>query len=158
MMVPLRALPTSTGMGSWITLSSGVACFWETGRAASLQRWQLVGTPLVIADFNGDGNIDYATQDTSGKTLVFTGNGHGDFTQTYSIVSAAPLFAGDFNGDGILDLMEQPTHSVGSTLYWGQGNGKFTKGPSLASSVAGGVTADFNQDNKLDVPRSNSIL
>lgn len=147
----LVGLADFNGDGKLDYALSGGCVLLGDGKGGFTTTLQLSGTPLVIADFNGDGNIDYATQDTSGKTLVFTGNGHGVFTQSYSIASATPLFAGDFNGNGILDLMVQPTGSVGSTLWWGVGNGKFTKGPHLAMSVTGGVTADFNGDNKLDI-------
>jgi uncharacterized protein (TIGR03437 family) len=58
----------------------------------------------VIADLDGDGNLDIAT-----GNVVFSGNGNGSFQppQYYLAGSASAVIAasGDFNGDGLTDLV-----------------------------------------------------
>jgi len=67
-------------------------------------------TFVVTADFNGDGNIDWAGVDPySGTVLVALGDGTGAFTPAPGspyAVGGEPfgLATGDFNGDGKVDL------------------------------------------------------
>jgi len=73
-------------------------------------------TPL-LADFNGDGNLDIAaflyTPNTVAPTAslqILAGNGDGTFTPTYAIFPmekiSVPQTAADLNGDGRADLIE----------------------------------------------------
>jgi len=66
------------------------------------------GAGLVVADFNGDGNLDLVTTSSSRSTVgILLGNGNGTF-QPFVEYNAGPgaqgVTAGDFNGDGKLDL------------------------------------------------------
>jgi hypothetical protein len=64
---------------------------------------------IVLADFDGDGNLDAATSNNSGDVSVLLGNGDGSFQrgQTYSAGGGAAggFSFGDFNGDGFPDLV-----------------------------------------------------
>jgi subtilisin family serine protease len=70
-------------------------------------------TPM-LADFNGDGNIDLgvvmSTPDTPSYMQVLAGNGDGTFTPTYEVIPfdkfGFPTNAADVNGDGRADLLE----------------------------------------------------
>jgi hypothetical protein len=70
------------------------------------------GQSIAAGDFNGDGNVDFATAagtDPVGQLRIFLGDGHGGFNQAPGpsfAVGAEPLsiVVGDFNRDGKTDL------------------------------------------------------
>lgn len=133
-------------------------------------------TSIVVADFNGDGKLDFAQgflrYPDSSTSAVFLGKGDGTFEAP--ITSTLPpgvqdLAAGDFNGDGKLDLAVMTSSDVGEVdslnntkdavlLLLGKGDGSFTStatysvGPSAAMIAAG----DFNGDGKLDLAVMNA--
>jgi hypothetical protein len=113
----------------------------------------------VVADFNGDGNLDLAIAEENQDSVVevFLGKEDGTFNQAGSYdagTRALSLVAGDFNGDGKLDLatIDQATNRI-VRILWGVGDGSFHPGPSL--SVFGDayelVAGDFNGDGTADL-------
>lgn len=58
--------------------------------------------PLTTGDFNGDGKLDIATDNS-----VLLGDGAGGFgtATSFSSGSSSSVTTGDFNGDGKLDLV-----------------------------------------------------
>jgi hypothetical protein len=113
----------------------------------------------VVADFNGDGNLDLAIAEESQDSVVevFLGKGDGTFAEAGSYAagtSALGLVAGDFNGDGKLDLatINQATNRI-IKILWGVGDGSFQSGPNL--SVFGDtyelVAADFSGAGTADL-------
>ncbi len=66
------------------------------------------GDDFVFADFNGDGNVDFATANSQGT--VFLGDGHGNFTLADGNLPKMPalgrpgISVGDVNDDGRDDL------------------------------------------------------
>ena len=82
-----------------------------------------------MADFNGDGLDDIATQteddSDAGSTpmlAVFTSDGAGAFHPPLKDLGvggpSSPMLAGDFNGDGLPDLaMTFTGASIGGTLW-----------------------------------------
>lgn len=83
---------------------------------------------VVLADLNGDGNLDAVAQ-TAGWAAVYMGNGKGGLTLgqaevVYPGPDMLPPQIGDVNGDGIPDLLMPADGSIGIAL--GKGNGTFT--------------------------------
>src|SRR5271170_8314113 len=62
---------------------------------------------VVVADFNGDSNLDLATADgAKSEVSILMGKGKGAFRQamSFSVQVPSDLGVGDFNGDHIPDL------------------------------------------------------
>jgi trimeric autotransporter adhesin len=115
-------------------------------------------SPVVAADFNGDGIPDLAL--AGGYYLVVElGNGDGTFTQvpinassTYEAIYDSMVVA-DFNGDGRPDLAVTEVFNP-LTILVGKGDGTFTKGATIGSSsteAAAIIPADFTGDGKQDL-------
>ena len=67
---------------------------------------------LIVGDFNGDGNLDLATD----NTLLF-GNGDGTLRGNQTIPNVgAPVVTGDFNNDGHPDIAASPQYSGAGTV------------------------------------------
>ena len=86
---------------------TGMACFTP----APNRRWRRTSLQgALLADFNGDGKLDFAGPGFPDDHYdFFLGNGHGAFQLTSStpvphLVSGGAAVVGDFNGDGKLDL------------------------------------------------------
>ena len=77
---------------------------------------------MVVADLNGDGNLDFAASDfPSGIVYVVLGNGDGTFQPPLATAFGADpqLLAADVNGDGKLDLGRSWTgNSFGGARPW----------------------------------------
>jgi hypothetical protein len=133
---------------------------------------------VTVADFNGDGILDIAADDTvNGVVQVFFGTGAGGkgdgkfappisyATGTATGRSALALVAGDFNGDGKPDIAV--VNNYGATADVGillnTGGGVFGTATNFAlSGIATTITtADLNGDKKLDlivpIPSTNNV-
>ena len=110
--------------------------------------------PIVSGDFNGDGRLDLATDDSSQNIYILLGDGDGTFQSNAVPVPKlrdGPLVAGDFNGDGRLDLVFNSGNSLAMLL--GTGHGSFqpeasVPGFEVAFSM---VSGDFNGDGRSDL-------
>lgn len=108
-------------------------------------------TPVVIADFNGDGKPDLAT-----FASVLLGNGDGTFQAPLTFptfINAASLIAADFNEDGIPDIAI--SEQGGLHVLLGKGDGTLQTPTTYELPVAGfyGVmtAADFKGDGHVDL-------
>jgi hypothetical protein len=132
------------------------------------------GSPLVIADYNGDGVPDLAFSSEIG-TLIFPihnfsmsvllGAGDGTFPNSETLIPPDPnnathllglIATGDFNGDGIPDLTVTDTTSATSPVFYiFPGNGDGTFGTPITNPGMVGVTSlvvqDFNGDGFADM-------
>jgi len=120
-----------------------------------------VGNP-VMADFNGDGNLDAAVLSYGSSISILLGNGKGGFRPIVPAVAGpAPvaLVAGDFNGDGKADLAVADRTTQLIYILAGNGDGTFSAGATVPVPTNCGqsfcdmivATADLNRDGKLDL-------
>jgi len=114
------------------------------------------GGYVVLADFNHDGKLDFAT---SGN-LIALGNGDGTFQTPVAIVSNPPsggfsnIAVGDINNDGWPDLVLTNSGSLPNNLgsfLLNNHQGGFTQlswpfGPAVSQAIL----ADLNGDGNLD--------
>ena len=100
----------------------------------------------VLADLNGDGNLDVVLQGIYGGGNVYLGDGTGQFTHWTDVavgVGPGTDLVADVNGDGIPDLMELSADTL--VINLGNGDGTFTTwldvgtGPSPATVLVGNL-------------------
>ncbi len=149
------------GSGVTILFGNGDGTF----RIGSGPTFTATSSPAVVADFNGDGQLDFAVA-TGGVTTpsflsICLGNGDGTFQPVVNyllpfLVTAVTV--GDFNGDGKPDLAVAGGGFV--SVFLGNGDGTFQPRLDFAvtPSVLSIVTADFNGDGKLDLAVSSEGL
>jgi hypothetical protein len=118
------------------------------------------GTPvssMASADFNGDGNPDFALSDSNGNVRLLLGAPNGVFQSPAidtGLAGLGTLLSGDFNNDGKADLAGfMPSAGDAITTYLGNGDGTFQgsiQSPTLPQplSLAAG---DLNGDGNLDL-------
>jgi uncharacterized protein (TIGR03437 family) len=120
---------------------------------------------LTAADFNLDGNLDFALANLgSNNVSVMLGNGAGGFALASGspiAVKTAPaaIAVSDFNEDGFLDLAVVNSGSNSVSILLGNGSGGFTPGQgspfptgNMPMSIA---AADFNSDFLPDLAIAN---
>jgi hypothetical protein len=118
------------------------------------------GSSIVAADFNADGKMDIATDDTS-VIRTYRGNGDGTFTAgpTYpTIPDLGFMHATDLDGDGNIDIWSGYAGDgfyLGSEIntgyaLMGNGDGTFQGAPNLPFNYNGSNMADLNGDGRPD--------
>jgi hypothetical protein len=109
---------------------------------------------IVVGDFNGDGNVDIAANNTSlNRIAVLMGNGLGGLAApAYYAVGSYPLAidAGDIDGDGDLELVSSNYTGGTWTLYENSG-GVFVNPQTLNSSTSGSCATLHDRDNDGDL-------
>ncbi|HEV2177454.1 MAG TPA: choice-of-anchor D domain-containing protein [Terriglobia bacterium] len=124
---------------------------------------------IATGDLNGDGKLDLIITSSDFTVSVLLGNGDGTFQSAvaYSVGTLPDSIAvGDFNGDGIPDVAVAnycgpsfPCVNPGSvSVLLGNGDGTLQPQVTYATGIGPGglVTADFNQDGKLDLAIADS--
>lgn len=120
---------------------------------------------IVLADFNKDGNIDFATTNLNfgaGNTIsIRLGDGLGNFPTGSTInigVNPVDTIVADFNKDGNADLATTITSDSKVSIKLGDGKGGFTDGKTqLVGARPVRITAgDFNRDGNTDFATTNA--
>ncbi len=126
------------------------------------QLQQLTG--IAVADFNGDGHLDFAvTSLTNKQVTVYLNDGTGTFSSPV-VTNLTPagnfggltnVVAADVNEDGKQDLVVSPLGDPENPLVlFGNGDGTFTPGPRLPAPNQGFLipaVADLNGDGHVDL-------
>ena len=111
-------------------------------------------------DFNGDGNIDIISQDSStGVVSVWFMNGNAlSSTQTLTTTATTTSVSGiaDFNGDGTLDLLlDDSSSGLKSVTYLTGSGSSLSTGSTTNIETNTGYrivgAADFNGDSQADI-------
>lgn len=151
------------------TMSIGLFLGYGNGTFTNLITFStLQGSPrsLATGDFNNDNQLDIVVTFTmTHEIAVFLGYGNGTFATNISYFMSTSamtwsIAVDDFNGDNILDIAvtNYNAHNIGVLL--GYGNGTFMEATmfwtgydSYPHSI---VTADFNNDNSIDIAVANA--
>lgn len=83
---------------------------------------------LTTADFNNDGQLDFAVDTLFEIALVYLGNGDGTFSAPFTLQGPEgwdSLTTGDFDGDGNVDLATAGVFSGQYSVFLGNGDGTF---------------------------------
>jgi VCBS repeat protein len=116
---------------------------------------------VAVGDFNGDGNQDLVTANTSNNVSVLLGNGNGTFgaPSTFATGGTAKSIAvADLNADGALDLCVADSSTSRVAVLLGNGNGTFqTRALYPTGTRPNCVALGFlNSDGALDAVTANS--
>lgn len=113
--------------------------------------------PLGVADFNGDGNLDFVVSDLQNNLLsILLGDGTGHFTLKstwHDNYNPADIHVADLNKDGKMDFVAHGLLGAEAVVYMGNGDGTFQPGvaytgPNYIGSI---VLKDMNNDGVLDM-------
>jgi hypothetical protein len=128
-------------------------------------------TRPVLADFNGDGDLDVVLSDNQSSVVLATGYGDGTFqavpdanivvpSGTSNSGGATSIASADFNGDGVADFVigqSSTSPGLGLVVFLGKSGGGLAAGVTYAQNTALSYVAvgDLNKDGKADIVASN---
>jgi uncharacterized protein (TIGR03437 family) len=149
-----------SGPALYIMLGNGNGAFTRKDIAVDFPSGAAV-QDVFVADFNGDGKLDFCASSYGPglllRGILLIGNGDGTFQEKMLDESVGAV--GDFNQDGKPDLLTIGLSTYGYPdsfgIRLGKGDGTFgpvvMRTPYVDGIPGGFVTGDFNGDGKLDV-------
>ena len=158
-MFPAGTFPSPASVE--VRLGNGNGSFRTSGKYGKFQYCP----DLVVGDFNGDGDLDFAAAVSPEFAVhIFLGNGDGTFRKGATYGNLLGVFSpvvADFNGDGRLDLVVDTTND-GLQILLGNGDGTFQNPRTIVqrrpkeTGLGCGygvpfVVDDFNGDGKVDL-------
>ncbi len=114
---------------------------------------------LGAGDLNGDGFVDVVSANSSSDNVaVLINDTNGDFlpptylTETFATFPLA-IDLGDLDGDGDLDVVTSYYSSSNYVIFYNDGSGVFTTGPSLdaGTHASCAILHDRDNDGDLDI-------
>jgi hypothetical protein len=156
--------------GVWVSLATKAGVLQTPTRVSSVNAWT-----VVVADINGDHNLDlvtagnaYINNQWTGVVHVLLGDGKGAFpiAKTTASVGMTPARVGvaDFNGDGKPDVAVEEIDFQWPRVFLGNGDGTFTESMGAFENLGaqprgdkGILAGDFNGDGKQDIIYGNAI-
>lgn len=114
---------------------------------------------LGVADFDGDGNLDFIRSDpynAPSRFAIYHGNGDGTFRTPFTFGGAgniSDVAFGDINGDGMIDFVGRRAGLSEIHVFINQGNGTFGAAATVISGFQSGYLnlEDYNQDGLADI-------
>lgn len=120
---------------------------------------------VAVADFNGNGILDFAVADTNDRIAVFFGNGNGTFTFNANYptgIATGPngIAAGEIRtGSGQIDIVTANTNGNSISYFQNNGNGTFMAAVNTPVGPGTGpgqiILGDFTGDGNLDAATAN---
>jgi len=111
---------------------------------------------ITVGDFNHDGSPDVAIFGQDNNLYLFLNNGRGTLTagkqSSYSTDTSGDgvtVATGDFNHDSMTDLAFVESGIL--HIWFGDGKGSFTLGPTMAVNGSNPQIGDFDGDGKADL-------
>ncbi len=136
----------------------GITVLYNNGESFTTPEGYFVNdeqVSMVVDDINNDGRRDVISSSVSDKRLIaMIQNTNGKFIATKSEnvdVGSGPLIVGDYNGDSKKDLATIDYLNNKVLLFYGNGGGSFSNGPTFDNNVITLDGADFNGDGKRDL-------
>lgn len=118
---------------------------------------------IAVADYDHDGDLDFAVPHFGGYVVIMMGDGHGRFTRAGTFDAGQnsgtrASVATDLNGDGNVDLVISNQEGASVTVLIGNGAGAFARGVKYPAGLLAYFlsTADFNEDGRPDIAVANS--
>lgn len=123
---------------------------------------------IASADYDNDGNLDFALGITQNKNYVFYNDKSNNFpnklrlelpsnpTTPVESNTITAMVAFDFNHDGLMDIAASRDDNQGNSLYINSGSKQFVSSPQFGNMRAQEIAvADFNNDGWMDVLTAN---
>lgn len=146
------------------TLNDSLDEFKGISQNVLLQNSEITKAIIQTEDCNGDLQKDFILNLLPTNTLeIILGQSNGNLPSALLIDTATvtsslqDIQCVDFNQDGIVDILLLERISSTLFVYFGRGNGKFSKKISLSQLPEGAVfkCADFNNDGLMDILYTN---